>query len=79
LLTVGRKRSAIYQICIQKQQNDREKWNMVILLFTTLHDTWAINKRFIMLAVNRWNETYERVLLGGLTCTAMITIILDKT
>jgi arginine decarboxylase len=35
---------------------------------TTLPDTWAINKRFIMLAVNRWNETYERVLLGGLTC-----------
>jgi arginine decarboxylase len=34
---------------------------------TTLPDTWAI-KRFIMLAVNRWNETYERVLLGGLTC-----------
>jgi arginine decarboxylase len=33
-----------------------------------LPDTWAINKRFIMLAVNRWNETYERVLLGGLTC-----------
>jgi arginine decarboxylase len=27
-----------------------------------LYDTWAINKRFIMLAVNRWNETYERVL-----------------
>jgi arginine decarboxylase len=26
---------------------------------TTLPDTWAINKRFIMLAVNRWNETYE--------------------
>jgi arginine decarboxylase len=21
-----------------------------------------------MLAINRWNETYERVLLGGLTC-----------
>jgi arginine decarboxylase len=40
----------------------------LILLFTTLPDTWAINKRFIMLAVNRWNETYERVLLGGLTC-----------
>ena len=35
---------------------------------TTLPDTWAINKRFIMLAVNRWNDTYERVLLGGLTC-----------
>ena len=35
---------------------------------TTLPDTWAINKRFIMLAVNRWFDEYERVLLGGLTC-----------
>ena len=35
---------------------------------TTLPDTWAINKRFIMLPVNRWNDTYERVLLGGMTC-----------
>ena len=35
---------------------------------TTLPDTWAINRKFIMLAVNRWNDNYERVLLGGLTC-----------
>jgi arginine decarboxylase len=35
---------------------------------TTLPDTWAINKRFIMLAINRWQDEYERVLLGGLTC-----------
>ena len=35
---------------------------------TTLPDTWAINKRYVMLAVNRWNDIYERVLLGGLTC-----------
>jgi arginine decarboxylase len=41
---------------------------MIDFFITTLPDTWAINKRFIMLAVNRWNETYERVLLGGLTC-----------
>ena len=26
------------------------------------------NQRFIMLPINRWNEDYERVLLGGLTC-----------
>jgi hypothetical protein len=31
-----------------------------------------------MLAVNRWNETYERVLLGGLTATVMITTILQN-
>jgi arginine decarboxylase len=49
----------------KNQQNDREKWNMIDSSFiTTLPDTWAINKRFIMLAVNRWNDTYERVLLA---------------
>ena len=67
--TVGESGGAIYQVLYQKQQNDREKWNMINSSFiTTLPDTWAINKRFIMLPVNKWNATYERVLLGGLTC-----------
>ncbi len=67
--TVGESGGAIYEVLYQKQQNDREKWNMINSSFiTTLPDTWAINKRFIMLALNRWNEEYERVLLGGLTC-----------
>jgi arginine decarboxylase len=67
--TVGESGGAIYEILYQKQQNDREKWNMINSSFiTTLPDTWAINKRFIMLALNRWNDSYERVLLGGLTC-----------
>ncbi len=67
--TVGESGGAIYKILYQKQQNDREKWNMINSSFiTTLPDSWAINKRFIMLALNRWNDEYERVLLGGLTC-----------
>lgn len=67
--TVGESGGAIYEVLYQKQQNDREKWNMINSSFiTTLPDTWAINKRFIMLAINRWNEEYERILLGGLTC-----------
>lgn len=67
--TVGESGGAIYKILYQKQQNDREKWNMINSSFiTTLPDTWAINKRFIMLPINRWNDSYERVLLGGLTC-----------
>lgn len=67
--TVGESGGAIYEILYQKQQNDREKWNMIDSSFiTTLPDTWAINKRFIMLPINRWGEEYERVLLGGLTC-----------
>ncbi|TXE07053.1 arginine decarboxylase [Seonamhaeicola algicola] len=67
--TVGESGGAIYEVLYQKQQNDREKWNMINSSFiTTLPDTWAINKRFIMLPINRWNSSYERVLLGGLTC-----------
>ncbi|WGK66280.1 arginine decarboxylase [Croceiramulus getboli] len=67
--TVGESGGAIYQVLYQKQQNDREKWNMINSSFiTTLPDTWAISKRFIMLPINRWQDEYERVLLGGLTC-----------
>jgi len=67
--TVGESGGAIYEILYQKQQNDREKWNMINSSFiTTLPDTWAISKRFIMLAINRWEDEYERILLGGLTC-----------
>lgn len=67
--TVGESGGAIYKILHQKQQNDREKWSMINSSFiTTLPDSWAISKRFILLPLNRWNDEYERVLLGGLTC-----------
>jgi arginine decarboxylase len=67
--TVGESGGAIYKILHQKQQNDREKWSMINSSFiTTLPDSWAISKRFILLPLNRWHDEYERVLLGGLTC-----------
>jgi len=67
--TVGESAGTVYKVLYQKQQNDREKWNMIDSSFiTTMPDSWAINKRFIMLPLNRWNDTYERVLLGGVTC-----------
>lgn len=67
--TVGESGGAIYKVLYQKQQNDREKWNMINSSFiTTMPDTWAINKRFVMLPLNGWQKEYERVLLGGLTC-----------
>lgn len=67
--TVGESGGAVYEILYQKQQNDREKWNMINSSFiTTLPDSWAINKRFVMLPINNWDKEYERVLLGGLTC-----------
>lgn len=67
--TVGESGGAIYEVLYQKKQNDREKWNMINSSFiTTMPDTWAINKRFVMLPVSGWDKEYERVLLGGLTC-----------
>lgn len=67
--TVGESGGTIYSIIHQKQQNDRERWNMIDGSFmTTLPDAWAINQRFVMLPINRWDQKYERILLGGLTC-----------
>jgi len=67
--TVGESGGIIYSIIGQKKQNDREAWNMIDSSFmTTLPDSWAISKRFILLPINKWDSTYERVFLGGLTC-----------
>ena len=67
--TVGESGATLFRIIDQKKQNDRENWNMIDGSFmTSLPDTWAINKRFILLAINRWDQPYERCLLGGLTC-----------
>lgn len=67
--TVGESGATFFSIIEQKKQNDRENWNLIDGSFmTAIPDSWAINKKFLMLAVNRWDKTYERVLLGGLTC-----------
>ena len=67
--TVGESGAVLFSVLAQKQQNDRERWNMIDSSFmTALPDTWAINQRFVLLAVNNWDKEYERVFLGGLTC-----------
>jgi arginine decarboxylase len=67
--TVGESGAVLYSIIDQKRQNDREIWNMIDSSFmNTLPDTWAINQKFILLAINNWDVEYERVFLGGLTC-----------
>lgn len=67
--TVGESGAVLYSILDQKQQNDRELWNMIDSSFmTTLPDIWAMKQRFILLAINNWDFEYQRVNLGGLTC-----------
>ncbi|MBS1652459.1 MAG: arginine decarboxylase [Bacteroidetes bacterium] len=70
--TVGESGATLYSIIDQKQQNDREKWYFIDSSFiTTLPDTWGINQRFILLAINKWDKQYAPVNLGGLTCDSM--------
>ncbi len=70
--TVGESGAVLYSVLDQKQQNDRELWNMIDSSFmTTLPDIWALKQRFILLAINNWDYEYQRVNLGGLTCDSM--------
>ncbi len=67
--TVGESGGALYTIIGQKEQNDKELWYMINSSFiTTLPDTWGIGQKFIMLAVNNWDNEFQRINLGGLTC-----------
>lgn len=67
--TVAESGAAIYSVVDQKRQNDVELWNMIDSSFiTTLPDILAINQKFILLSINKWDSPVERVNLGGLTC-----------
>ena len=67
--TVGESMAHIYKVLAQKKQNDRECWYMIDSSFiTTLPDTWGIGEKFLMLPVNKWENDYQRVVLGGITC-----------
>lgn len=70
--TVGESGAVIYSILDQKLQNDKELWYMIDGSFIThLPDAWGLNQKYIMLAVNKWDDNFHRVNLGGLTCDSM--------
>ena len=67
--TVGESMAHIYSVIGEKIQNDRECWYMIDSSFiTTLPDTWGIGEKFLMLPINKWDNEYHRVVLGGITC-----------
>ena len=67
--TVAESGVNIYSIVDVKPQNDTEMWYMIDNSFmTTLPDTWAVNQRYILLAINQWNKEFQRTNLGGMTC-----------
>lgn len=67
--TVGESMAHIYSVIAEKNQNDRECWYMIDSSFiTTLPDTWGIGEKFLLLPINKWDNEYHRVVLGGITC-----------
>lgn len=67
--TVGESGATIYSVIGQKLQNDKELWYMIDGSFITqLPDVWGLNQKFLMLSVNHWNNRFQKVNLGGLTC-----------
>jgi arginine decarboxylase len=67
--TVGESGAIIFGVMEQKQQNDAERWYIVDnSLMNTIPDAWSIHEKFILLPVNKWNNEYTRVNIGGISC-----------
>jgi len=67
--TVGEAGAIIFKVLEQKQQNDAETWYIINnSLMNTIPDAWSIHEKFILLPVNKWDNEYGRVNIGGISC-----------
>ncbi len=67
--TVGESGAVFYSVQGEKVQNDSESWYMIDSSFiTTLPDTWGLGEKFLLLPLNNWENEYQEVHLGGMTC-----------
>ena len=67
--TVGESGAIIFKVLEQKKQNDSENWYLINnSLMNTIPDAWSIKEKFILLPVNKWNNEYKKVNIGGISC-----------
>lgn len=67
--TVGESGAIIFEVLEQKQQNDTEAWYIINnSLMNTIPDAWSIHEKFILLPINKWENGYQRVNIGGISC-----------
>ncbi|PLX02174.1 MAG: arginine decarboxylase [Marinilabiliales bacterium] len=67
--TVGESGAIIFKVLETKQQNDTEAWYIIDnSLMNTIPDAWSIHEKFILLPINKWNNEYQRVNIGGISC-----------
>jgi len=67
--TVGESGAIIFKVLENKQQNDAEAWYIINnSLMNTIPDAWSIHEKFILLPINKWDNEYQRVNIGGISC-----------
>ena len=67
--TVGESGAIIFEVLENKQQNDTEAWYIINnSLMNTIPDSWSIQEKFILLPINKWQNEYGRVNIGGISC-----------
>ncbi len=67
--TVGESGAVIFRVLEKKHQNDSEKWYMVDgSLMNTLPDSWSTKEKFLLLPINKWDNEYDKVNIGGISC-----------
>ncbi len=67
--TVGESGAVIFEVLTQKPQNDAELWYIINnSLMNTIPDAWTINEKFIVLPINKWQNEYKRINIGGISC-----------
>lgn len=67
--TVGESGAIIFEVLEQKHQNDTEIWYIINnSLMNTIPDAWSIHEKFILLPINKWDNEYSRVNIGGISC-----------
>ncbi|MDA3930587.1 MAG: arginine decarboxylase [Prolixibacteraceae bacterium] len=67
--TVGESGAIIFEVLDQKQQNDTECWYIINnSLMNTIPDAWSIFEKFILLPINKWDNEYKRINIGGISC-----------
>ncbi|MAY82774.1 MAG: arginine decarboxylase [Flavobacteriales bacterium] len=67
--TVGEAGAIVFEVLEQKQQNDAELWYLINnSLMNTIPDAWSIQEKFILLPINKWDNEYSRVNIGGISC-----------
>jgi len=67
--TVGESSAIIFQVLEQKKQNDTETWYIIDnSLLNTIPDAWYLHEKFILLPINQWQQEYQTVNIGGISC-----------